>query len=59
MSIKGQIKEMAGYVEEETGEKLHNAKMASKGRSLRNQGRVADHKKPKLTVPGTQKKHKA
>lgn len=57
MSIKGQIKEMAGFIEEETGEKLHKGKMANKGRALRNKGRIANKKAPKLTTPGSQKKH--
>jgi len=53
MSVKGQIKEGAGYIEEETGEMLKNKKMAHKGRDLRNEGRVEDRKAPKLTEPGT------
>jgi uncharacterized protein YjbJ (UPF0337 family) len=53
MSMKGSIKEAAGFVKEETGEKLHNQKMAQEGRDLRNRGRVEDGKMPKLTKPGT------
>jgi len=53
MSFKGAAKEAAGYVKEETGEKLKNKKMAAEGRELRNEGRLEDHKAPKLTEPGT------
>lgn len=53
MSIKGNIKEAAGFVKEETGEKLKDDKMAQEGRNLRNEGRVEDGKAPKLTKPGT------
>ena len=53
MSVKGQVKEAAGFIEEETGEALKNDKMANKGRDLRNEGRIEDGKAPKTTVPGT------
>jgi len=53
MSIKGETKEAAGFVKEETGEMLKNHKMAQEGRNLRNEGRIADGKAPKLTEPGT------
>jgi hypothetical protein len=53
MSIKGQTKEGAGFIEEETGEMLKNDKMAQKGRDLRNEGRIEDGKTPKTTKPGT------
>lgn len=53
MSVKGSIKEAAGFVKEETGEKLKNEKMAQEGRNLRNEGRVEDGKAPKLHKPGT------
>ncbi len=53
MSIKGKAKEAAGFVKEETGEKLKNDKMADEGRELRNEGRVEDGKAPKTTKPGT------
>ena len=53
MSIKGNVKEAAGFVKEETGEKLNDAKMAQEGRDLRNEGRIEDGKAPKLTTPGT------
>lgn len=53
MSVKGSIKEAAGFIKEETGEKLNNDKMAQEGRDLRNEGRIEDGKAPKTTVPGT------
>lgn len=53
MSVKGSIKEAAGYLEEEAGEKLKKPGMAQKGRDLRNEGRVEDGKKPKTSIPGT------
>lgn len=53
MTVKGQIKEAAGFIKEETGEKLGNKKMAQEGRNLRNEGRIEDGKPPKLTEPGT------
>ncbi len=55
MSIKGNVKEGAGYIKEETGEKFKDQKMANQGRNLRNEGRIEDDKAPKLTVPGTTK----
>jgi len=56
MSIKGHIKEAAGYVKEETGEMLHKKKMVEEGREYRNEGRIEDKKAPKLTEPGTTNK---
>ncbi len=53
MSIKGKAKEAAGFVKEETGEKLKDDKMANEGRELRNEGRASDGKAPKTTKPGT------
>lgn len=53
MSVKGAIKEGAGYVKEETGELLKDQKMAREGRELRNKGRVEEGKFPKTTKPGT------
>lgn len=53
MSVKGNVKEAAGFIKEETGEKLNNPKMAQEGRDLRNEGRIEDGKAPKLTIPGT------
>ena len=53
MTVKGAIKEAAGFVKEESGEKFKDPKMAQEGRNLRNEGRVEDGKMPKLTKPGT------
>lgn len=53
MSVKGQLKEGVGFIEEETGEMLKKKKLAEKGRELRNEGRIEDGKMPKLTEPGT------
>jgi hypothetical protein len=53
MTFKGSVKEAAGFVKEETGEKLKDEKMAQEGRDLRNEGRIEDGKMPKLTKPGT------
>jgi hypothetical protein len=55
-SMKSNLKEAAGYVEEETGEALHKHKMAQDGRDLRNEGRVEKGEAPKKGVPG-HKKH--
>ena len=52
MTAAGKIKEAAGFVKEETGEKLKNDKMAQEGRDLRNEGRVEDGKMAKTTKPG-------
>ena len=56
MSVKSSIKETVGAAEEELGEATHNAKMAVKGRIMRNEGRVGNGKLPKTSVPGTTKK---
>lgn len=56
MSIKGEVKEAAGFVKEEMNEhgKSENSKAkAQEGRDLRNEGRVEDGKAPKTTEPGT------
>lgn len=53
MSIKGNVKEAAGFIKEETGEKMDDKKMANEGRDLRNEGRVENGKAPKTTEPGT------
>jgi len=53
MSVTGHIKEGAGYLEEETGEMLKKKRLATKGRALRNKGRMEDGKMPKLTPPGS------
>ncbi len=58
MSVKGQIKEAAGYVKEEAyehGTSAEDKAKAQEGRNLRNEGRIEDGKMPKLTTPGTQK----
>ncbi len=55
-SLKANVKEAAGYVEEETGELLNKDKVAQKGRDLRNEGRVEKGEWPKTTKPGTTKK---
>jgi hypothetical protein len=56
MSVKGQIKEAAGYVKEEAHEHGKSAKSQEKaleGRELRNEGRIEDGKAPKTDKPGT------
>jgi hypothetical protein len=56
MSIKGQIKEAAGYLKEEAyehGDSPEARRKAEEGRDLRNEGRIEDGKAPKVTPPGT------
>jgi uncharacterized protein YjbJ (UPF0337 family) len=53
MTATGKIKEAAGFVKEEMGEKMNNDKMAQEGRNLRNEGRIEDGKPMKTTKPGT------
>jgi hypothetical protein len=56
MSIKGELKEAAGYVKEELsehGKSLESQKKAEEGRDLRNEGRVEDGKAPLDRKPGT------
>ncbi len=56
MSVKGQIKEAAGFIKEEThehGKSAESQKKAQEGRELRNEGRVEEGKAPKTTAPGT------
>ena len=56
MSIKGEIKEGAGFVKEEMNEHKKSPEgkaKAQEGRDLRNEGRVEDGKAPKTTKPGT------
>ena len=56
MSVKGQVKEAAGYVKEEAYEhgKSPDSKVkAQEGRNLRNEGRIEDGKAPKINKPGT------
>jgi hypothetical protein len=58
MSIKGELKEAAGYVKEEAHEhgKTPEAKAkAQEGRDLRNEGRIEDGKAPKTTPVGAGK----
>lgn len=56
MSVKGQIKEAAGFVKEEAfehGNSAESKRKAQEGRDLRNEGRMEDGKRPKVTTPGT------
>ncbi|MET0360501.1 MAG: hypothetical protein ABW048_01990 [Sphingobium sp.] len=56
MSIKGELKEAAGYVKEELNEHSQSPegrKKAEEGRDLRNEGRVEDGKAPLDRKPGT------
>jgi hypothetical protein len=56
MSVKGEIKEGAGFVKEEMnehGKSPDSQRKAQEGRDLRNEGRVEDGKAPKTTKPGT------
>jgi hypothetical protein len=60
MSVKGHIKEAAGFVKEETNEHGKTAQSqvkAQEGRNLRNEGRIEDGKAPKTGKPGTDHKH--
>ncbi len=55
MSVKGQIKEAAGYVKEEAyehGKSPKSPQKAQEGRDLRNEGRIEDGKAPKPSQPG-------
>jgi hypothetical protein len=56
MSVKGEIKEAAGFIKEEThehGKSSESQKKAQEGRDLRNEGRIEDGKQAKTTKPGT------
>src|ERR1700753_3919704 len=56
MSVKGEIKEGAGFVKEEMnehGKSPESQRKAREGRDLRNEGRTEDRKAPKTTKPGT------
>jgi hypothetical protein len=56
MSVKGEIKEAAGFIKEEAhehGKSPASKQKAQEGRDLRNEGRVEDGKAPKTTKPGT------
>jgi hypothetical protein len=61
MSVKGQIKEAAGFVKEELnehGKSGESQKKAAEGRELRNEGRIEDGKAPKTSAPGTDRPEK-
>jgi len=56
MSVKGELKEGAGFVKEEMnehGKSPESQRKAQEGRDLRNEGRIEDGKAPKTTKPGT------
>jgi hypothetical protein len=56
MSVKGHIKEAAGYAKEEMnehGRSPESQRKAEEGRELRNEGRIEDGKAPKTSAPGT------
>lgn len=56
MTVKGKIKEAAGFVKEELyehGKSSDSKQKAQEGRNLRNAGRIEDGKNPKMTPPGT------
>ena len=56
MSVKGHLKEAAGFVKEEAnenGKSPESQKKAAEGRALRNEGRLEDGKAAKTTKPGT------
>ncbi|MFT4055167.1 MAG: hypothetical protein QM681_11730 [Novosphingobium sp.] len=58
MSIKGEMKEAAGYVKEELhehGKMPEGQKKAQEGRDLRNEGRVEDGKPLLSEKPGNGK----
>jgi hypothetical protein len=55
MSVKGEIKEAAGFIKEEAfehGKSAESQKKAQEGRNLRNEGRLEDGKAPKTSEPG-------
>lgn len=57
MSIKGKLKEAAGFIKEEAyehGDSPESQIKAAEGRALRNEGRMEDGKLPKLNKPGTE-----
>ena len=56
MSVKGHVKEAAGFVKEEMnehGKTPESQRKAAEGRELRNEGRMEDGKALKTTPPGT------
>ncbi len=58
MSIKGEMKEAAGYIKEELNEHGRSPeaqRKAQEGRDLRNEGRIEDGKEPKTSEPGAGK----
>jgi hypothetical protein len=60
MSVKGNIKEAAGYIKEEANEhgtSPESQKKAAEGRALRNEGRIEDGKAPLTSKPGTLGNH--
>lgn len=57
MSVKGALKEAAGYVKEELyeqGDSPESKRKALEGRQLRNEGRIEQGKMPKVLPPGTE-----
>jgi hypothetical protein len=58
MSVKGHIKEAAGFAKEEAyehGKSPESKIKAQEGRELRNEGRMEDGKAPLTSKPGTTK----
>lgn len=56
MSVKGKVKEAAGFAKEEAfehGKTASSRQKAQEGRNLRNEGRIEDGKAAKTTRPGT------
>ncbi len=56
MTVKGAIKEAAGFAKEELyehGDSAESQAKAQEGRNLRNEGRIESGKMPKTTKPGT------
>jgi hypothetical protein len=56
MSVKGQVKEAAGFIKEEAyeyGKSASSQQKTQEGRNLRNEGRIEDGKSPKTSKPGT------
>lgn len=56
MSIKGELKEAAGFIKEEAhehGKTPESQVKAQEGRDLRNEGRIEDGKAPKTSEPGS------
>lgn len=56
MSVKGNLKEAAGFIKEEMyehGKSPESQRKAAEGRALRNEGRMEDGQLPKTGKPGT------